>query len=214
MLQDITQKMSRDDFGKLRLYFHANNKKNYKNNIVTKTDEEVAKMFLTQEISIGEFAYDVKTVQQFLEVNWLQCTHKTRSALIEELWLSDYVLARIENVMGNQDLALEFYQKAVSADTEQEHPELIIEFANLLAEKWNYPKSEEIYNIIIHWPHPEWALFTQNKLWNLYFAKGQYKEALQSYKKATESFNPWTLKEAHANLSAMYDKKIDKQIDF
>jgi len=149
MLSKITSSLNRDELNNLQLWFHRNNIDN-KIDLKDKTDQEIAKMFLSQDRDLNNLIHDFHKVRTFLEGKNIQCTHTTRLALAKELSLSDYEIARMENVALNKDIALEYYQKAVDNDINQEHPDMMLEYADFLYELQNYATSEKIYETIIN----------------------------------------------------------------
>ncbi len=207
VFENITSHLSREDFATMQLYFHRDN-----TNITQKTDEEIAKLFLSEESMLGEFGYDFGVVKSFLESKSLQCTFSTRAALADELQVSDYVRARMEHLSGNKDIAIELYQKALDSDTQQEHPHIIIEYANFLTENAKYDKALPIYNVVVNGPAKEWGLLAQTKLWHLYYATKEYKKAEECYLQATTSKNIATKQEAHASLGGLYLQVKNNQI--
>jgi len=94
-LSNISSNLSREDFAKLNLWFHTHNRNN-KVDITKKTEEEIAKMLLSQDRDINNFVYDFHEIRKFLEEKGLSCTHMTRLALAEELGLSNYEIGRME----------------------------------------------------------------------------------------------------------------------
>lgn len=210
-LKNISSHLTREELATMQLRFHQNNQSK-RIDITKKTDEEIARLFFSEDFFLNQFAHDFGVIKTVLEQKWLECTHVSRLALAKELWLSDYVVARIENVSWNKDIAAEYYQKAVDNDGEQKHPDMIIEYANFLAEMWKYDKALAIYTIVIDGPAKEWALLAQNKLWNLYYTTKKYKEAEECYSQATTSENIATRQEAHANLAALYKQVMEWRI--
>lgn len=210
-LQNITSHLTRDDFAKTPLYFHTNNKNNNVD-ITKKTDEEIAKLFLSKDRDINAFLNDFVFIKKLLEEKGLQCTQATRLSLAQELWLSDYEIGRMEYGSRNNASAAEYYKNAVDADVTQEHPDMIIEYANLLIVMQNHTEAEKIYELVIKGSSKEWWFIASNKLANLYFNQRRYEDAETCYLEATTSENIATKQEAHANLAALYKQVMEWKI--
>jgi|GEM_PF-2237428 len=86
-------------------------------------------------------------------------------------------------------MAIEYYQKAVDEDINKDHPDMIIEYANILVELQRQTQSEDLYKSVIKDSSKEWRFVSCNKLGNLYYQQKKYRDAESCYLQAITSKN-------------------------